>query len=67
MPPSASALFGPRTRFGLYSDCSPAWPRAQSLPALTGCAGLPSSLMARASRVLTWSPQPAAHSVQVLA
>src|SRR5690606_20782710 len=40
-------------------------PREQSVPALTGCSGFPSSLIARASRVLTWSPQPAAHSVHV--
>ena len=43
------------------------WPRAQSAPLLTGCAGLPSALIARPSRTSTMSPQPAAHSRQVVA
>ena len=41
--------------------------REQSLPWLTGCSGLPSSLTARPSRVRTCTPHPVGHSVQVLA
>ena len=47
--------------------CMRAWPRAHRRPRLTGWAGLPSSLMGRASRVLTMIPQPAGHSRHTLA
>jgi len=33
-------------RSGLYVTCSPAWPRAHSLPWFTGCCGFPSSFLA---------------------
>ena len=65
--PSALRAIGALMRPGLYRPWSDAWPREQSLPWLTGCSGFPSSLTARPSRVRTCTPQPAAHSVQVLA
>ena len=42
-------------------------PARHSLPRLTGCSGLPSTLIARPSKVRTTSPQPAGHSRQAVA
>ena len=55
------ADIGARMRSGLYSAFSPAWPRAQVRPWLTGCTGLPSIFLARPSRIRTEIPQPAEH------
>ena len=58
---------GPRKRSGLYNPCRAACPRVQRAPWLPGCAGLPSILIARPSRVRTRVPQPFGHSPQTLA
>ena len=65
--PSLPRAKGVWIRPGLYSPCSAAWPREQSLPWFTGWSGLPSSFTARPSRVRTCTPHPWSHSVQLLA
>ena len=62
-----SLYIGVRKRSGLYSPCNAAWPRAHKPPRLSGCSGLPSSLIARPSRVSDMIPHVAEHSRHVVA
>ena len=64
--PSAPRSIGEVSRSGSYRPWSADCPRAQSAPPDMGWFGLPSSLMARPSRVLTQTPQPEEHSPQTV-